>query len=68
MLIEKSASRTRITQLEIKYFDSLWITILLDNTKLLVSTASIGPQSKDHMQMWIEQRKKAFDYAKQEQT
>ena len=35
----------------------------MDNTKLLVLTAYIWPQSKDHMQMWIEQMKKTFDHA-----
>ena len=47
-----------------QYLDSLLITIFLDHAKLLVSTTYNRPQFEEHMQMWIEQMKKAFDYAK----
>ena len=52
MLIGKSVLHARITELELKHF-SLWITMLLDNTMLLVLTAYTRPQSNDHKQKLV---------------
>ena len=46
MLIGRSVLHARVTELEIKHFDSLLITILLENTKQLVSTTYIRPPFK----------------------
>ena len=62
--VEKLVLHARITELPIKQFDFMWITVLLDNTKLIVFTVYIRPQIKDHMHTWIEQMKNAFDYVK----
>ena len=62
-LIIRFPRKAKKSRLEITLFDFLWITNLLENTKLLASTVFIRPQSKYHMQKCIEQMTKLFDYA-----
>ena len=62
IIISKDLSYTRLNELELKDYDSIWILMVVAGLKILIGTAYLKPSETAPMEKFIKQREKVVNF------